>query len=343
MELVAEQCGATSPPNAEVEALIAAHERPDGVLESEIAGTLLDALDAARPTRRIGAYRVIRELGRGGMGVVFLAERDDGQYEQQVAVKVLHASPDDGDLRRRFLAERQILATLKHRTIAQLLDGGVTDGQLPYLVMEHVDSLPITTYCDKHARRRRSASALSRRLRAVHCASAFDHSPRHQAGKHSRLVRRQREAARLRDREVAGSDARAGRPTAHENRARAMTPEYASPEQIRGESVTTASDVYALGVVLYELLSGRRPYDLTGNTPQKFEELVCWRVPEPPSAVVSDDRLRHTLSGEFRRFDPRTARVVLVEGTDRVLPPYPADLSEKARVQLERLGVTIWL
>ena len=99
--------------------------------------------------RRIGAYRVLRELGRGGMGVVYLAERDDGQYEQRVAVKLLRASPDAEDLHRRFVAERQILASLRHRGIAQLLDGGVTDGQLPFLVMEYVDGVPITTYCDR--------------------------------------------------------------------------------------------------------------------------------------------------------------------------------------------------
>ena len=298
---VAGQCGTDRHLRTEVEALITAHERPDGVLESEIAGALLDALDAARPTRRIGAYRVIRELGRGGMGVVFLAERDDGQYEQQVAVKVLHASPDDGDLRRRFLAERQILATLKHRSIAQLLDGGVTDGQLPYLVMEHVDGLPITTYCDKH---RLGVDARLRLFRDVCGAVHYAHQNLiiHRDIKPGNILVSSEGGVKLLDFGIAKlldpTLAPDGQPRTRIEH-RAMTPEYASPEQIRGESVTTGSDVYSLGIVLYELLSGRRPYDLTGNSPQKFEELVCWRVPERPSAVVSDDQLRHTLGGDL--------------------------------------------
>ena len=298
---VAEQCGTDPVLRAEVEALIAAHERPDGVLESEIAGALLDALDGARPIRRVGAYCVIRELGRGGMGVVFLAERDDGQYEQRVAVKVLRASPDNGDLRRRFRAERQILATLKHRSIAQLLDGGVTKGRLPYLVMEYVDGLPITAYCDKH---RLGVGARLRLFREVCGAVHYAHQNLiiHRDIKPGNILVSSDGGVKLLDFGIAKlmdpTLAPVGQPRTR-TELRAMTPEYASPEQIRGESVTTASDVYALGVVLYELLCGRRPYDLTGTSPHKFEELVCWRVPEQPSAVVSDERLRHTLRGDL--------------------------------------------
>ena len=297
---VAEQCGTDRHLRAEVQALIAAHERTDGVLELEITGALLDALDAARPFRRVGAYRLVRELGRGGMGVVFLAERDDGQYEQQVAVKVLHASPDNADLRRRFRAERQILASLKHRSIAQLLDGGVTEGQLPYLVMEHVDGLPITTYCDKH---RLGVDARLRLFRDVCGAVHYAHQNLviHRDIKPGNILVSSEGGVKLVDFGIAkllDPTLAPGQPRTR-TELRAMTPEYASPEQIRGESVTTASDVYALGIVLYELLAGQRPYDLSGNSPQKFAELVCWRVPEPPSAVVSDDRLRHTLSGDL--------------------------------------------
>ena len=126
----------------EVEALLVAHERAEGILEGSVGSR--ESGHDANHGRRIGAYRVLRELGRGGMGVVYLAERDDGQYQQRVAVKLLRASPDAEELRRRFLAERQILASLKHRGIAQLIDGGVTDGQLPFLVMEYVDGVPIT-------------------------------------------------------------------------------------------------------------------------------------------------------------------------------------------------------
>src|SRR5689334_15434727 len=133
---------------AEVEALLHAHDQTDPIFDRnaiDIAGPLIST---ARPDR-IGAYRALRELGRGGMGVVYLAERDDGQYRQRVAIKVLRNTPDTEQLHRRFVAERQILASLNHPNIAQLLDGGVTDAHLPYLVMEYVDGAPITTYCDR--------------------------------------------------------------------------------------------------------------------------------------------------------------------------------------------------
>src|SRR5687767_9831838 len=152
---------------AEVLELLRAHGDSEGFLEAAaapIAAMNADAaaaLDAPRGGggapgvagengRRIGPYRLLRELGRGGMGVVYLAERDDGQYRRRVALKLLRASPDAEELRRRFLAERQILASLSNRHIAQLLDGGVTDGQLPYIVMEYVEGLPITEWCDHH-------------------------------------------------------------------------------------------------------------------------------------------------------------------------------------------------
>ena len=159
---IAGRCGTDRQLRAEVDALIAAHERSDGVLEGNVVAAGVRALRDSHRGRRIGAYRVLSELGRGGMGVVYLAERDDGQYEQRVAVKLLHASPDAEDLHRRFIAERQILASLRHRGIAQLLDGGVTEGQLPFLVMEYVDGVPITTYCD------RSKLGIDARLRLFH-------------------------------------------------------------------------------------------------------------------------------------------------------------------------------
>src|SRR5688572_6063749 len=144
------RCGADATLRSEVAALLAAHARSDGILDRP-PPVRTDAadLDPVRD-RRIGPYRVIRELGRGGMGVVYLAERADGEYRRRVAIKLLRDSPDADELHRRFLAERQILASLGHPNIAQLLDGGTTDGQLPYLVMEYVDGVPITTYCDEH-------------------------------------------------------------------------------------------------------------------------------------------------------------------------------------------------
>ena len=143
------RCGDDSDLHREVELLLEAHGR-DSPLDSPAAGHLAALVPDLTRGRRIGPYRVLRELGRGGMGVVYLAERDDGQFRRRVAVKVLRATQDADELYKRFIAERQILASLNHPGIAQLLDGGLSDGHLPYLVIEYVDGLPITEYCDRH-------------------------------------------------------------------------------------------------------------------------------------------------------------------------------------------------
>jgi eukaryotic-like serine/threonine-protein kinase len=298
---LARRCGADSQLHAEVEALIAAHERATGVLEEDVVAAGAYALRASHRGRRIGAYRLLGELGRGGMGVVYLAERDDGQYEQRVAVKVLRASPDTEDLHRRFVAERQILASLRHRGIAQLLDGGVTDSQLPFLVMEYVDGVPITGYCDQHN------LGIEARLRlfqdvcgAVH--HAHQNLVIHRDIKPGNILVSPDGDVRLLDFGIAKLMSPGGgaiQQTITRTELRALTPEYASPEQIRGETVTTASDVYALGVVLYELLAGRRPYRLESASPHELTEVICSRVPERPSAVVADARLRHALRGDL--------------------------------------------
>jgi serine/threonine-protein kinase len=339
---LAERCGTDHRLRAEVDALIAAHERAEGALEANIGAAAAGALQDANRGRRIGAYRVLRELGRGGMGVVYLAERDDGQYQQRVAVKLLRASPDAEELRRRFLAERQILASLKHRGIAQLLDGGVTDGQLPFLVMEYVDGAPITTYCD---RRKLGIDARLRLFRDVCFAVHYAHQNLviHRDIKPGNILVTPDGGVKLLDFGIAKLLNPALGP--HDQpltrtELRAMTPEYASPEQIRGEVVTTASDVYALGVVLYELLSGRRPYYLTSRSPQELMEVVGARVPDRPSSAVtrpipsaasnatssptaeeiahargvSVERLRHLLSGDL---DAIVMMALRKEATDR--------------------------
>jgi serine/threonine protein kinase len=298
---LADRCGTDRQLRAEVDALIAAHERAHGILEENVSVAAATELQNMHRGRRFGAYRVISELGRGGMGVVFLAERDDGQYQQRVAVKLLQAGPDAEDLHRRFVAERQILASLRHRGIAQLLDGGVTDGHLPFLVMEYVDGVPITTYCD---RRRLGIDARLRLFRDVCAAVHYAHQNLiiHRDIKPANILVSPDGGVKLLDFGIAKLLNPALGPVDQpltRTGLRAMTPEYASPEQIRGDPLTTASDVYALGVVLYELLSGRRPYHLESGSPQELAEVVCSRVPERPSAVVADERLRHTLSGDL--------------------------------------------
>ena len=282
------RCG-ESDVRAEVEALLQAHDRRDGILDRNALAVADALISTPRIERQIGPYRVRRELGRGGMGVVYLAERVDGQYRRQVAVKLLRNSPDAEELHRRFLAERQILASLNHPNIAQLLDGGVTDGQLPYLVMEYVDGVPITTYCD------RQRLGVEERLRLFRDVCAAVHHAHqnlviHRDIKPGNILVTEDRRVKLLDFGIAkllnptlGPDDQPMTRTEW----RRMTPEYASPEQIRGDSLTTASDVYALGVVLYELLCGRRPHRLTGSSPHELAQRILQREPQLPSVVVT--------------------------------------------------------
>jgi len=236
---------------------------------------------------RIGPYRIQRELGRGGMGTVYLAVRDDDEYSKQVAIKMVPGGAEGEDLLRRFRAERQILATLEHPHIARLLDGGATEDGLPYLVMEFVEGEPIDAYCD---RRRLRIEARLRLFRSV-CA-AVHHAHRnlvvHRDVKPANVLVTAGGEPKLLDFGIAKLlDAEAG-PGAAPTRTgvRLMTPEYASPEQVRGERITTASDVYSLGVLLYELLTGRRPYRLGSRRLGEVERAVTGQEPARPSQVI---------------------------------------------------------
>ena len=304
---------------AEVAALIAAHDENDAIFDRnaiEVAGPLLRA---PRVESQIGPYRLVRELGRGGMGIVYLAERADGQYRRRVAIKLLRNSPDSEDLNRRFAAERQILASLSHPNIAQLLDGGVTDGHIPFLVMEYVDGVPITTYCDRQRLGVEERLQLFRDVcGAVH--HAHQNLVIHRDIKPSNILVTEERRVMLLDFGIAkllnptlGPADQAYTRTEW----RVMTPEYASPEQVRGDSLTTASDVYALGVLLYELLSGRRPHRLTSRSPQELTEIIVQRDPVLPSIAVT-------------RPEPASSDVAVTDAT-------PETIAEDRRLTVERL------
>ncbi len=283
-----ERCGGKDALLADVKALLLAHDRAEGILEADAVGAGALLIDTPMRGRRIGQYRLLRELGRGGMGVVYLAERDDGHFRRRVAVKLLRASPDAEELHRRFVAERQILASLEHPNIAQLLDGGVTDGELPYLVMEYVDGLPITAYCDRHR------LSIDERLRLFRDAcAAVHHAHRnlviHRDLKPSNILIATDGKVKLLDFGIAKllNPAISAMDLPETRTAfRVLTPEYASPEQLRGESLTTASDVYALGVVLYELLTARRPHAADTDSPAVLAREICESEPDRPSTTV---------------------------------------------------------
>jgi eukaryotic-like serine/threonine-protein kinase len=295
---------------AEVQAMLAAHELGEMLFAERPRGA------PATPAEWIGPYRVIRELGRGGMGVVFLAERADGQFRQRVAIKRIGSVDADDPVYQRFLAERQILAGLDHPSIARLLDGGVTADGRPYLVLEYVDGMPITAYCDRHR------LGVEERLRLfLEVCAAVQHAHQnlviHRDLKPGNILVTPAGQVRLLDFGIAkllnptlsGVSAPATRPNP-----RAMTPEYASPEQVRGDSITTASDVYSLGVLLYELLTGSSPYRLADRSPAEVVADVCERDPDPPSvrAMRAGGVPAATLEGEETR--------PLRRGPDRVSP-----------------------
>ena len=318
----------------EVQALLAAHDRAEGILEASPVPRPLGARAAppTDPQRRIGPYRVVREIGRGGMGVVYLAERDDGQYHRRVAVKLLRASPDADELHRRFLGERQILASLDHPNIAQLLDGGITEGQLPYLVMEYVEGLPITTYCDRHR------LGLDERLRLfLDVCAAVRHAHQnlvvHRDLKPGNIFVTDDGRVKLLDFGIAKllNPGLAGlvQPVTR-TEFRVMTPEYASPEQIRGEPLSTASDVYSLGVVLYELLAGRRPYRLTTGSPRELATVIGEREPERPSSIAT------SVVGDDPAADPRAAAAARGTTPDRLRRSLQGDLDAIVMMALRK-------
>ncbi len=278
-------CGSDSELRGSVESLLALEEKAGALLDSAAAPGAQWRAEAPAP-ETIGPYRVVREIGRGGMGVVYMGERADGQYRKQVAIKLITAAHPDSQAGRRFERERQILAQLEHPGIARLLDGGTAAGGQPYFIMEYVDGLPLLEFC------RRGALGVSERLLLfLQIADAVGYAHRrlivHRDLKPGNILVTAEGQAKLLDfglgqmigGQQPGDEITQAGPAP-------MTPAYASPEQIRGESYTVAGDVYSLGVILFELLAGRRPYPATTNY-LDLARAIC-DVEAPPLAGAVD-------------------------------------------------------
>ncbi len=303
-------CEGNAELRSRVERLLVSHDEAGSFLVSPaLLGSGVSSLadgdgeprvhEKTRVGQRIGPYKIIREIGRGGMGTVFLAVRADDQYRKQVAIKLVNRGMDTDVILRRFMMERQILANLEHPNIARLLEGGSTPDGLPYFVMEHVEGQPMDEYCDARTFTTTQRLILFRQV----CAAlqyAHQNLVVHRDIKPNNILVTAAGVPKLVDFGIAKlltPDWITETGVATATILRVMTPEYASPEQLRGLPITTASDVYSLGVVLYELLSGHRPYHLDSRQPEEMARVILQQEPLKPSVAITRVEETHPTGG----------------------------------------------
>ena len=302
-----DQCGTDAALREEVESLLRSDDQSEGFIEQPallLSGDLPpEEEDEQIIGERLGAYRVLQEIGRGGLGTVYLAERADDVYRKQVALKLVRRGLDTDDILGRFRKERQILAQLDHSYIARLLDGGTADDGRPYFVMEYIEGPTLLKFCQQEEL---SPNERLRLFREVCEAVTYAHQNLviHRDLKPSNILVAAG-APKLLDFGIAKLlTPEIGDLTQTIAAQRIMTPEYASPEQIKGGRITTSSDVYSLGVILYELLTGQKPHRLGTGSAEEVSRAITEEEPARPSAVLKGDpksvsRVSHSLRGDL--------------------------------------------
>jgi len=282
-------CSGDPEARMEVESLLRADATGESAVCAAIESEVASLLDESSPVNtQLGSYRLLKEIGRGGMGAVYLAERADGQFQKQVAVKMVRPGLDTEFILARFRRERQVLGRFDHPNIGKLLDGGTAANGTPYFVMEYIDGDWITRYC------RSKALGVEERLRLfLRVCSAVQYAHLqfvvHRDLKPGNILVDSKGEPKLLDFGICKllyRDQDDDQNNALTIGTALLTPQYACPEQVRGEPVTIASDVYSLGAVFYELMTGARPYVFPELTPQVVEQVVCEQDVIPPSKMA---------------------------------------------------------
>ncbi len=307
---VSDVCKADTELRRDVESLLSQYDSAGELLDEPVYGntemSMLESFVEEKDPmigRRLGSYRIEKEIGRGGMGAVYEASRADNEFNKRAAIKLVKRGMDTDFILRRFRKERQILAALDHPHIAGLLDGGTTEDGLPYFVMEFIEGQPLYSYCDSN---NLNVTERLKLFRAICDAVHYAHQKQvvHRDIKPSNVLVTSEGVPKLLDFGIAKllNPQLAGDIT-HDPTAtamRLMTPEYASPEQVQGAPTTPTTDVYSLGVLLYELLTGHRPYRLLNRAPHEIARVICEESPAPPSIIITraEDLLPSLFTGD---------------------------------------------
>lgn len=329
-----DEMGVSGETRREVESLLSFDDANGGMMELSAVELSRDfiAEDSGSELagQRVGHYRIVSELGQGGMGSVYLAERADGKFEQKVALKLLKREMNTRALRRHFEQEREILASLEHPNIARLLDAGSTDDRVPYIAMEYVDGLPIDDYCSVH---NLDLNARLELFMTVCAAVDFAHRNLvvHRDLKPSNMIVTRDGVPKLLDFGISKilSKGYEEADSATITRMGVMTPSYASPEQLRRESVTTLSDVYSLGVILFELLSGRRPFESKEGDLREIYSAVLEKEPPLPSSLIPT------------KTATSSPPIPLIRADEAATEPLDTELEAVRRTAVERAPVSV--